>query len=278
MNFFNYPFLLSETENGIQQKFSFLNGKEILSEKNLEKLITLSYNFGVNDYTNLQGLVAEILANQLLEESIGKSLYVENKISGKIISGKENYLINSNKIYFAKLLFRNRIVILKKETFFEDDTKFGFRNVAEIDGLYIIKKERKDRNLKHFIAIETKSGDIKLNAEHIKKDIIFPLQKMYKNDISYIVVGFKENLYTDSKLNILNTKLNEIFYSLKGEGINFTAIHFPFSKEDFVSFISKIESERTGIYSGKGIYNSKSEVIEILLQNGEKIKGKLMKI
>ena len=273
MEFFTHPFTLSQTPRGISQKFYFPDSKSILNEKTLEELLNMSYRIKTSDSKNLQGIIAEILANQLFLEHFEKNFSDNLLISGKIISGVENYLINSNHKYFAKLLSENRVVILKKENNI-DENKFGFRNIAEIDGLFMVKRKREEKNQKHLIAVESKSGIIKLNAEHILNDIIRPLQDMYQTTVSYFLIGFKDELYSHPRLNLLEPKLEEIYYKLKEENIKFTAVHFPFSKAEYFSFMSKIESKRTGIYPGLVLYDTNLETIKITLKDGRILEGK----
>ena len=74
------------------------------------------------------------------------------------------------------------------------------------------KTKRKEKKL---IVVETKSSEARVNPIHIAEDIIMPLQKMYDMPISYLLVGFKEDLYLDENYNALNNGLKETYYNLK---------------------------------------------------------------
>lgn len=277
MSFSPSPFKLTEYENNLVQTRSFMFSSNPLRTEKLEQLIQI-VNGNSTDELNRKGIIAELLAIDLISEHMNKYFSSENPFyEGKIITGRQSFLINSNKNYLAKLITENRIVILKKNQKQFEDNKFGFINIAEIDGLYMIKKVENDRTRKKekkLIVVETKSSDAKINANHVNENIVIPLQKMYGNiDISYLLVGFKEELYDDEQLNILNNKLKETYNNLRELNTEFNVIHFPFKKEEFNIFMLKFESQRTGIYNAKAKYNSNNSHLELTLQNGKILKG-----
>ncbi len=276
MIFLPNPFNLIEYEQDVIQTKSFMSKSNPLKSINLETLIS-RINSNMGDELNRKGILAELIANDLILEHMDKYFYNENPFyEGTLIGGRENYIINSNKKYIAKLITENRILILRKDKDNCDYDKFGFKNIAEIDGLYMIKKIQSDKTKKKekkLIVIETKSSEVKLNSDHISQDIILPLQKMYNMPISYLVVGFKEDLYIDDQLNILSNPLKRIYYNLKNNGIDFNVIHFPFKKEDFNTFALKLEHLRTGIITVKAKYNSKTSKIELIYPDGKILTG-----
>lgn len=277
MNLLPSPFKLTEYENNVVQTRGFIFSKNPLRDENLENMIS-RFNGNSTDEVNRRGIIAELLAVDLISTHLDAYFANENPFfEGGIIKGREGFLINSKGKYSAKLISENRIVILKKDKRSIEENKFGFLNIAEIDGLYMLKRvtheDKTKRKEKKLIVVETKSSDARINPIHIAEDIILPLQKMYDMPISYLLVGFKEDIYADEEYNKLNNGLKETYYNLKELGIEFCAVHFPFKKEEFSSFASRLESERTGIYTGKARYNTNNSYLELMLPDGKIIRG-----
>ncbi len=279
MTFFTNPFQMIESGGKIIQTKSFINPKiPLFSKENLEKVLeTITTNSNSEDFSNIRGLAGEILATTLFENTMDLIISNQPRINGKFIqeNGKKGYVVNSSQNHIAKLISQNRIVILeKKET--EISKKFGFKNIAEIDGLYIVKKENERKNLKLFYAIETKTGNAKMSAEHIAEDIVYPLSSMYNSQINYIMIGFKEQLYSNRKNNTLTRTMGNLYMELKEAGVSSSFIHFPFEKERFLQFTNELESQISGKIKGKAIYDINTQNIEFIGPDGNKIKGKFI--
>lgn len=290
--YFPMPFRLTEFEDQVVQTRRFVSSQNPLRHETLEKMVlrTNKYRETIDIYqendetrkkveSNRKGIVAELLAIDLFSEHMSRYFTQNNPLfEGTLITGKEGYNINSTQRYCAKLITENRIVILKKPKDFVEDNKFGYQNIAEIDGLYMIKKHHteEDKTIKkekRLVVIETKSSDIRINPIHLHENILKRLEKMYKNPISYLVVGFKEDMYIDEQLNILNPHLKDIYHILKNEGHEFGVIHFPFKKEEFYAFFRAYEDLRNGIHAGKWQYNKDNSKLKLLYPNGEVVSG-----
>lgn len=276
MDFFPLPYQLNIFDDNIIQKYSFIRPNNLFSDFGLENIIQRSiFNNVENDRINISGIAGEYLAQKIYEINLNSTLNKLNNYEGKFIDGKIGYLINSSDKYLAKLIGENRVVILKKEKSYDNENKFGFRNIAEIDGLYQIKKNQSNKNIKKYIAMEVKTGSTKIKASHIIKDIIFPLRRMYRVPVSYTLIGFKSEIYFDVKKNILNNYLTKLAEELFIENIEFTFMHFPFEKEEFFNFVEKIESKISNTIKGTAVYYKTKNIIEIESPDGL-IKGKFI--
>ncbi len=277
MTFLPSPFKLTEFETDVIQTRGFITLNSPLRQENLESMIK-RVNGNSTDELNRKGIIAELIAVDLISSHLDVYLANDNPFfEGGIIRGKDGFLINSKGKYSAKLISENRIVILKKDKKNIEENKFGFQNIAEIDGLYMLKRvnheDKTKRKEKKLIVVETKSSEARVNPIHIAEDIIMPLQKMYDMPISYLLVGFKEDLYLDENSNKLNNGLKETYYNLKELGTEFSTIHFPFKKEEFSFFVSKFESLRSGVYIGKARYNHNNSYLELMLPDGRVLTG-----
>lgn len=274
MDFFPLPYKPVMYKTHIVQPRTF-TGPDQLSNENLEEII-LKFDGEIPDEKNLKGIVAEIIANSLVRESFKSYLDPKLHIYGNLVKGREGFLINTNHDYLAKLITQNRIVILKKEENNSDDEKFGFRNIAEIDGLYIAARRRhKNFVEKKLFVIESKSGEIKMDPQHIREDIIRPLEEMYESPVTYMLIGFKDFMYRkkDAELNSFNNKLYTLWRDLNELNIDFMPMHFPFSHQHFESFVEKLNRRITGITSTRAKYFEAEKKIELYLPDGSVLKG-----
>ena len=210
MDFYQIPFELHENSTSLIQPRTLLQQKNLLSQENLEKTIQTLNGTNIGDYTHLKGLAAEIIGRDLLQYSLEKENF--GFVEGKFIEGNKDFVINSSKNYVAKLKAQNQVIILKpeenKDKTDDDNSKFGYKNIAEIDGLYLFKKKyHHKKNKKKLMVVEIKSGEIHITPEHVISDICKPLQEMYGIPVAYFLIGFKENLYQNCESNILNNYL-----------------------------------------------------------------------
>jgi len=277
MDFFTLPFELSIYDDNFYQKHSLIRPQNLFSNNDLEMIIERVIFNNIGNRTNIAGIAGEYIAQKLYDFNMTSYLNKLISSEGKFVDGKVGYLINNSEKYLAKLIGKNRIVILRKEKSYDIEKKFGFKNVAEIDGLYQVKKNKFRKNMKKYIAMEIKTGNSKMKAKHILQNIIIPLKKMYKVPICYTLIGFKDEIYKDSQKNILNRYMAQLAENLFISNVEFTFMHFPFNKVEFNNFVEKIENKVSNTVKGKAIYYKNNDIVEIEGPNGI-IRGKFVEI
>ena len=277
------PFLLKKYNNSLVQTHTLIGQNSVLKKDNVENILDkVKWQCPIKN-RNTKSQIAEIIANEMFEETMKFHLRRMPMYEGKIIRGKQDFIINSNGNYIAKLNGGERVFILKNKKSndnFEDDPKFGISNEAELDGLYILKRKFKGNNRKCLFAMETKTGDAKLNSQHII-NVTNRLSSLWGFQSHYVLVGFRDELYSkrfkenddERKINYLKRGLEEVYYKLKNHGVEFIPIHFPFSKSEFDFHIKRIDEERTGVLSCDARYDSGSGYMEIKDRWGNVQKG-----
>ena len=268
MDFF--PFPLKETSQGLYQRYTFIRPRNIFTKGRLEKIISkIALNPNIaNSSSGIQGIIGEQVGRDLF--SYHMKALLEKKFShfeGKMIRNDKDYVINKNQNYLAKLLNRDQVVILSdKQRFNCNEGKYGLENIAEIDGLYLVKRIQKNqKNGKRLIVLETKTGSDSFNPQKIESTIINPLQELYDTPVSYLVIGFEEELYTSHKRHNhrVNEKFTFLYDSFKEKNIDFSCIHFPFEKKRLLEFSRDVEKQLQEQIQGQAIYDKKTGIITI---------------
>lgn len=255
------------------------------NKDNMEEILSKIALNQLNEKINIRGLVAEILAIKAIEDTFASRVYFNlPNVEGYFIRSQGRFNINVSNKYVANMHPESeRVYILRKDdSNGSNEPKFNFR-VAEIDGIYLLKKRDATKNLKEYFAIEVKSGNVNLTSTHIIKNIIEPLKRMYKSDFTYILVGFREFLYSETRKeeqqNILNPQIKRMKETLERHNIRFIPIHFPFSRREFEDFTRQIEERRTGMVKGSGyVFDQNNGEIKLQLPNGRTLSGNITEI
>ena len=284
LDYYFYPFspLVDERSQEIKSSMQLQYDSDLFSQKNLERIVEeLNYHQILKE--NIAPEVGEILATQLIDYNISnRTIKHENSTSNLIkIFGKAGYTINSSQNYVAKLTHGHNVVILRKGKN-ENYSKFNFNVAAEIDGLYLVKREIEldkltKKTKKVFYAIETKTGTTSISKEHIFEDIIIPLREMYETEINYVMVGFSSRLYKDEERKIFNNNIQNIYHYLNERNVKFFPLCFPFSENIFSNFVNEINKKRLGQDVVKyAVYEKKNNYVRMILSNGEEIRGRIV--
>lgn len=271
-----FPFALRESNNGIYQCYKFIKPRNIFTKGRLEQIISkvaLNPNIS-NSFSGIQGVVGENIARDLFSYHM-KALLEKQfpQYQGKLIRNDQDYIIKKQEgsPYIAKLLHRDQVVILgdKKELEKEledDDEKFGLKNIAELDGLYHVKKqEENSKNGRYLIVLETKTGSDTFDPHRIQNNIINPLQELYKAPVGYLVIGFEDELYSHNprESKKLNEKFQFLYETFQQKNIPFSCIHFPFEKKRLVEFSRNVEQRLQEQIHGNAIYDIKTGMITL---------------
>lgn len=274
MNELTFPFKVKEFGQEFLQSRCFIKKRTLFQEKNIEFILSQVLKYSFSDKVNIKGLVAEVLGYQLFEHSMHHFLSQNSNYDGNMINVKKDYILKSNFPFLIKADENSRIFILKEDDKkIENDSKFGFKKYAELDALFLLKKLNETKNKREFFPIEIKSGSININLEYIYNQIISPLELVWKTPVHYVLIGFKDEMYLNSKNNQLNPKLKEICSTLRELGNDFIPIHFPFSKQELSEVVDQILINKTGIGDYKASYDINSKKLILTSPLGNRIRG-----
>lgn len=274
------PFGLTKYDGNYHQTQGPIMPDMLLSRSSLEKIIEETLLKEKSDQVDIRGILGERLAIKILEKEFEKITRVNSSLIIKQIGENSHYLLNSSRKYILKNSGGNRYVILRKDNIRDKKTrsKFGFTNVAEFDGFFMFKTSLGKRTQRRFLALETKTGEIKLSSNHVLEDIILPLEKMYECPIHYMLIGFKENMYSNKKTNKLNKtvrKFYEGFPTKYRDRIHVS--HFPFQRISLEAPISEIEDTLKNRVRGRASLDIASKKITIVTPLGRIYRGTFTK-
>jgi len=286
LDYYFYPFspYLNEKTKEIKSIINLELDEELFSIKNLERIVE-ELNYHMITKENIAPEVGEILATQIIDYNISNRTIKHEKSTSNLIKilGKSGYNINSSQNYIAKITHGHNVVILRKGEN-ENKQKFNFNVAAEIDGLYLVKRENElnkensnSKIKKVFYPIETKTGTTSISKEHIFEDIILPLKEMYKTEINYVMVGFESRMYKNQDKRIFNNNIQNIYNYLNEKDIKFFPLCFPFSENRFSNFVNEINKKRIGQDIVKyAIYEKDENYIRMILSDGKEVRGKII--
>lgn len=251
---------------------------------NLEALVTNLISARTFDFqeSDLRGKLGEVVSRELIRYNLSQNSYFDsNKLFD--FKGKEYVLGESSRGEIIKFDSYGRVVLIKRVQSSDDDSKFGFKNISEVDGILRLRRNVSRRKKEdHHVVIESKTGKIDVTSTHIRDRILKPYSRILDSPISYILVGFEEYLMNDER--VLNSKIHNMYEIIGKESLrresklnlhlfSFTAIPFPFTQENFNQIINFGLELQKGVLSVTGQYVVKNNELTIKTSRGDVKRG-----
>ncbi len=298
-------FKLREFDNSelVQTKRFYKLG--LNERETLETIGSMISNIDINDNDPsrnnalLSSYISEILAVNYVQNLMEKLNYSDigcsqngifcGRMAGSGYNG-ERVIGNSDK-FVAKKIHSTRYVILGKNGGHSPD---DYNLKSEFDGMYMIYQgNRNGGKIEDIIIIETKLGGIKLDPEHVTKNVIIPIREIYNDPgIIYMIVGTNGTIF--KKIRNKNDEFEEpdeysfqhvlrngVRDKVKGiqekvnnlglENVIATAMAFPFEDAEFSRLVGDVAQRRNGNIRGNFSYNRITGEIEFVDFAGTRI-------